>query len=536
MTTKDPNAATELGQLNTNLAKVEALSQRLAAILAQKESADASVQGPSPELFVKSATTYWSELIANPTKMIEMQAAYWGKTLEQFSIMQKEMLAGQLTVPDTDDPKDRRFSNPLWDTHPYFRAAKQQYLLIAEIIENAVCDVQGLEDKELQQLEYFSQQIVDMFSPSNFLATNPDALMRALETEGQSLVDGLENLVNDLEANDGELLVSLSDKDAFVVGENLATSKGKVVFRNRMIELIQYAPQSETVHKVPLVLFPPWINKFYILDLKPQNSLIKWITEQGFTLFVVSWVNPDASYADVGLDTYVQEGYLQAISEVKRITQEPQVNAVGYCIGGTTLAMTLGLLKKRGDKSVKSTTFFTTVTDFTDQGELGVFMDDSFVGGIDAEVAKQGMLRSVFLSRTFSFLRSNDLIYGPAIRNYMLGQTPPAFDLLFWNGDSTNLPARMTVEYLRWRVRITGLLLVNWTCVAKFCRCAILRCLSVQLPAKPIISPHGNPVLAGSSNSAAAPKPLFWLNPAISRVSSIRHPNRNTVTIPMTRR
>ncbi len=216
-----------------------------------------------------------------------------------------------------------------------------------------------------------------------------------------------------------------------------------------MLELIQYAPKTETVHRTPLIIFPPWINKFYILDLKPQNSLVRWIVEQGYTLFVVSWKNPDASYRDVGMGDYIEEGYLAAIEEVKRITGEDQVNAIGYCIAGTTLAMTLALMEKRKDKSIKSATFFTTLTDFSDQGEVGVFLTDDFVDGIEREVEEKGYLSSFFMSRTFSYLRSNDLIYGPAIRSYMMGEAPPAFDLLYWNGDSTNLPAKMSVEYLR---------------------------------------------------------------------------------------
>jgi len=204
------------------------------------------------------------------------------------------------------------------------------------------------------------------------------------------------------------------------------------------------------VYETPLIIFPPWINKFYIMDLKPQNSLIRWIVEQGFTLYVVSWKNPDASYTDVGLDTYIEEGYLTAIDEVKKITGQEQINAIGYCIAGTTLSLMLSYLHKKGDKSVKSATFFTMLSDFEDQGEFTAFLTDDFVDGIEDEVNRNGYLDSFFMSRTFSYLRSNDLVYGPAIRSYMMGQTPPAFDLLYWNGDSTNLPARMAVEYLRW--------------------------------------------------------------------------------------
>ena len=288
-----------------------------------------------------------------------------------------------------------------------------------------------------------------MMAPTNFLGTNPDALEKAVATEGRSLLDGLENLVADLEANDGELIVKLADEKAFQLGENIATTPGKVIYRNKMMELIQYAPVTETVHETPIIMFPPWINKFYILDLKKQNSLIKWITEQGHTLFVISWINPDDTYADVGLEDYIEDGYLAALREVKAITAQEQVNCIGYCIAGTTLSLTLSLLKKRGDKSIKSATFFTALTDFSDQGEFTPFLQNDFIDGIEAEVNERGYLRSHIMGRTFSFLRSNDLVYTPAIKSYMMGEAPPAFDLLFWNGDGANLPGKMSVQYLR---------------------------------------------------------------------------------------
>ncbi|MCX7644097.1 MAG: class I poly(R)-hydroxyalkanoic acid synthase [Rhodobacteraceae bacterium] len=454
MTTREQADATKVSEasdrLTANIAKVEELSQRLIAAISRKRQVDPALHGPSHELFLKAASAYFAEMMANPSRILEHQIGYWGKSLKHYIEAQQQLMKGRVTQPPPDrTPKDRRFSNPLWETHPYFNYIKQQYLLSAEAIQNAVASLENLDPKDRQRIEYFSRQIIDMLSPTNFLGTNPDALEKAVQTEGQSLVDGLENLVRDLEANDGDLLVTLSDREAFRVGGNLATTEGSVVFRNRMFELIQYAPLTETVHATPVVIFPPWINKFYILDLKPQNSLIRWIVEQGFTLFVVSWKNPDPSYADVGLDTYIEEGYLTAIAEAKRITGEEKVNAVGYCIGGTTLALTLALMHRRKDRSVRSATFFTTMTDFSDQGEMAVFLTDDFVDGIEREVAEKGILESFFMSRTFSFLRSNDLIYGPAIRSYMMGEPPPAFDLLFWNGDSTNLPARMCVEYLR---------------------------------------------------------------------------------------
>ncbi|MFN3209309.1 MAG: PHA/PHB synthase family protein, partial [Roseovarius sp.] len=310
-------------------------------------------------------------------------------------------------------------------------------------------EADDLDEKDRKRLNYFARQIVDMMSPTNFLGTNPDALERAVATEGESLVKGLENLVADLEANNGEMVVRLCDESAFRLGENVAVTPGEVVYRNRMMELIQYTPTTAQVHKTPLVIFPPWINKFYILDLKQENSLIKWITDQGYTLFVVSWVNPDESYRDVRIDDYIDEGFLTAIREIKAITGEKQVNAVGYCIAGTTLHLTLALMARRGDTSIKSATFFTALTDFGEQGEFVPFLQDDFVDGIEREVSERGVLRSFIMGRTMSFLRSNDLIYKPAIRSYMMGETPPAFDLLYWNGDGANLPGCMTMQYLR---------------------------------------------------------------------------------------
>ncbi|AML49956.1 PHA/PHB synthase family protein [Falsihalocynthiibacter arcticus] len=445
----DSNGNVTSERLSENLAKVEALSARLVAALSKKRKIDPNLQGPSSDLFMKAAAAYMAEMVNNPSKMVEHQVAYWGKSLKHYVDAQHTLSEGKIEAPKDSGPTDRRFADPAWDTHPYFNYIKQQYLMGSDAVSQAVADLDGLDPSDKKRVDYFSRQIVDMFSPNNFLGTNPTALAKAAETEGQSLVDGLENLVRDIEANDGELLVTLADKKAFKVGENLGTSKGSVVFRNRMFELVQYAPQTETVYKTPLIIFPPWINKFYILDLKTQNSLINWITEQGFTLFVVSWVNPNASYKDVGLADYVNEGYLEAIATVKKITKEKSVNVVGYCIAGTTLSLTLSKMKKAGDKSIKSATFFTTLTDFSDQGEVGVFLDEGFVGGIEREVAETGVLDSLFMSKTFSYLRSNDLIYAPAIRNYMMGEAPPAFDLLYWNGDGTNLPGQMTVEYLR---------------------------------------------------------------------------------------
>jgi polyhydroxyalkanoate synthase subunit PhaC len=451
MTTEDSTPETDdrTARLNANLAKVEELSKRLTAAMAQKRHVDPALHGPAPDVYMKAAAAYFAEMVANPAKVVEHQIGYWGKTLKHYVEAQQTLAKGDFKAPPDPGPKDRRFANPLWETHPFFNYLKQQYLLNADAITTAVGDMETLPPEDRRRVEYFTKQIVDMFSPTNFLGTNPDALEKAVATDGMSLVQGLENLVRDIEANHGDLQVTLADREAFTVGQNIAATPGEVVYRNRMLELIQYSPTTETVHKTPLLIFPPWINKFYVMDLKPANSLIKWIVDQGFTLFVVSWVNPDASYAGTGLDDYIHEGFLRAMAEVRRITAEKRINAVGYCIAGTTLGLTLAHLQKAGDESVKSATFFTALTDFSDPGEVGVFLNDDFVDGIERQTERDGILSKYFMSRTFSFLRSNDLIYTPAIKSYMLGEAPPAFDLLYWNGDGTNLPAKMAVEYLR---------------------------------------------------------------------------------------
>ncbi len=458
MTTTDKaieaTSAEQIDRLKENLDRVEQLSKRLMEVMAHKKPHNPGLDGPNQELFARAASSYWTAMTQNPTKLLEQQVQYWGKSVLNFAEAQ-QMMAEAIAKKDEEveapkpAPGDRRFANPMWESNPYFKFLRDQYLTNAEAIRNAVEEVDDLDRIDKQRLSYFADQIINMMAPTNFLATNPDALEKAVETEGQSLIDGLENLVADLEANDGELIVRLADETAFEIGRNIATTPGDVVFRNRMMELIQYKPTTETVHETPIVLFPPWINKFYILDLKEKNSLIKWITDQGYTLFVVSWVNPNHDYAAIGMEDYVEDGFLKAIDVVKDICGTKQVNAVGYCIAGTTLSLTLSLMKKRGDKSVKSATFFTALTDFSDQGDFTPFLQNDFVDAIEEEIGEDGVMPHYIMARTFSFLRANDLVYGPAIRSYMMGETPPAFDLLYWNGDGANLPGKMAVQYLR---------------------------------------------------------------------------------------
>lgn len=440
---KDSNAK----KFAENVERIEALSQRLISAFAAKQLPNPGVEGPGPDLFVTATNAWMKTLAEQPNRIIEQQVSYWGETLKHYANAQAALAKGG-AAPDEDAPKDKRFKNPLWQSHPFFSYVRKQYQINSDAMRRAADDLDLPDETARRRVNWLTSQIIDMLSPTNFLATNPDALERAVQTEGESLVKGLENLVRDIEQHGGETIVSLADRDAFTVGENIGTAEGSVVFRTPLYELIQYNPTTEKVHELPLLVFPPWINKFYILDLKPQNSLIRWLVDQGHTLFVVSWKNPDASYADFGIEEYVG-AYLEAMDKVRELTEQPKLNVVGYCIAGTTLSLTLAYLSKRRDTRVNSATFFTTLTDFSNHGEFTTFLQDDFVNGIEEEIKRHGLLKAQLMSRTMSFLRANDLVWGPAIRSYMLGETPPAFDLLYWNGDSTNLPGKMAVQYLR---------------------------------------------------------------------------------------
>ncbi len=431
-----------------NLQKIEELSKRLIEVLSNKSNENQKFMQADQELVARTGLASLNDMVSNPSKLFESQVSYWGQSLNLWMEAQKSLVDFPTSSETGSKPatQDKRFKNELWDT-PYFKLIKDHYFLNSQMIKNYFENIEGLNDSDRKRIEFFSQQITDMLSPANFLATNPEALDKAMKTEGQSLVNGLENLVKDLEKNNGDLQVTLCDPDAFTVGENLATTEGKVVFRNELFELLHYHPTTEKVKEVPLVIIPPWINKYYILDLRPDNSFIKWVIEQGYQLFVVSWVNPDGSHRDVGMDTYTLDGCIKAIDEVCNYTGSKETNAIGYCIGGTLLAMALAYMSKTKTNKVKSATFFTTLIDFTDIGELGIFLGDDFINGVDEILGEKGYLPGKSMANAFSYLRANDLVYGPAIRSYLLGEPPMAFDLLHWNGDSTNLPGRMAREY-----------------------------------------------------------------------------------------
>ena len=390
-----------------------------------------------------------ARLMTNPAGLIEAQMGLWQDyiTLWQHSARRIMGLDTEPVIPG--DPRDKRFKDPQWQENEIFDFIRQSYLLSARFVQDVVGHVEGLDPKTAQKVDFYARQFVDAMSPSNFALTNPQVLRRTVESGGENLVRGLNNLLRDLEAGRGRLSIRMTDHEAFEVGGNIAVTEGSVVYRNELMELIQYAPQTDTVLKRPLVIFPPWINKFYILDLRPKNSFIRWAVSQGHTVFVASWVNPDEKLADKQFEDYMKEGVFAALDAIERATGQREVNAVGYCLGGTLLSATLGYMAQQGDDRIKAATFLVTLTDFTDAGELGVFIDEEQLRSLEDKMRKRGYLEGSEMSTTFNMLRSNDLIWSFVVNNYLLGNEPFPFDLLYWNSDSTRMPAAMHSFYLR---------------------------------------------------------------------------------------
>lgn len=377
----------------------------------------------------------------HPGPLIDRQMQVWRGQMQlwQNTLMR---LAGQPAAPVVQPDKgDQRFADREWTDNPLFDFLKQSYLLTARGMIDSVNAVEGIDDKTRQRLLFFTRQWINAVAPSNFLATNPEVLRLTLESGGQNLVRGLEQLAEDMEKSADTLNIRMTDTSAFRLGENIATTPGKVVFRNRMIELIQYTPTTETAHRRPLVLVPPWINKFYIADLREKNSFVRWAVEQGHTLFVISWVNPGRNYRDVRIDDYLLEGVIAALDQVQAITGERSANLIGYCVGGMLLAMTVAWLQARGESErVASATFWATIFDFSDPGDIGVFIDEQIVSAIEKELDRNGVFDGRMMAVAFSLLRENDLYWNYYVQNYLKGERPIPFDLLYWNSDCTNLP------------------------------------------------------------------------------------------------
>ncbi len=390
-----------------------------------------------------------ARMMADPAKLVEAQMGLWQDYMTLWQSTAQRMMGQEATSVAEPDQTDRRFKDAAWDENQLFDFVKQSYLLTARWMQSTVNDVEGLEEKTAQKVDFYTRQFVDAMAPSNFLMTNPEVLRTTLESGGENLVKGLENLLDDLERGKGKLKIKMTDQEAFSLGENIAVTPGKVVYQNDLHQLIQYTPTTEKVYKRPLLIIPPWINKYYILDLREKNSFIKWAVGEGFTVFVVSWVNPDEKLAAKTFEDYMFEGPLAALDAIEEATGEKSVNVIGYCLGGTLLAATLAYMQAKEDKRVNAATFFTAMTDFTDAGELGVFIDEAQLSSLEEKMNERGYLEGGEMATTFNMLRANDLIWSFVVNNYLLGKDPFPFDLLYWNSDSTRMPAAMHSFYLR---------------------------------------------------------------------------------------
>ncbi|WP_260293472.1 class I poly(R)-hydroxyalkanoic acid synthase [Sedimenticola hydrogenitrophicus] len=404
-----------------------------------------------PFNLMKSSAEWYAAVAKDPQKAINANLSFLQKSMELYQHSLTSLLGGSVAAEPviTEDKGDRRFKHEGWEEQPAFNAIKQSYLLVSKWLRDQVQGVEGLDEHTAEKVEFFTERYLDAMSPTNFAATNPAVIEKVIETKGANLVHGLKNMLEDLEAGKGELRIRMTDTSAFELGENVATTPGKVVFQNRMFQLIQYTPATDTVLKRPLLVIPPWINKYYVMDLQPKNSLLKWLVDQGHTVFVVSWVNPDSSYAETSFADYVTEGVIAAVDAVEQATGESEINMIGYCIGGTLLATTLAYMQAKGDQRVKSATFLTTMLDFASPGELGVFIDEEQICGLEKKMHESGYLDGTQMAGTFNLMRANDLIWSFYINNYLLGNDPRPFDLLYWNSDSTRMPARMHAWYLR---------------------------------------------------------------------------------------
>jgi len=347
------------------------------------------------------------------------------------------------------EPKDNRFRDPEWSENPVFDFLKQAYLITSQWAEEMVEKAEGVDERTRQKAEFYLRQLSSALSPSNFIVTNPELIRETLKENGANLVRGMRMLAEDIEAGQGELKIRQTDPSRFQVGVNLANTPGKVIFRNDLIELIQYAPASETVLRRPLLIVPPWINKFYILDLNPEKSFIRWAVAQGLTVFCISWVNPDERHAHKGFGDYMREGVFAALDAVEAATGERKVTTIGYCVGGTLLSVALAYMAATGDDRIDSTTLFTTQVDFTYAGDLKVFADENQIQGVETSMRERGYLDGSKMANAFNMLRPNDLVWPYVINNYVKGRAPFAFDLLYWNSDSMRMPCANHSFYLR---------------------------------------------------------------------------------------
>jgi poly[(R)-3-hydroxyalkanoate] polymerase subunit PhaC len=388
-----------------------------------------------------------TRMMGDPAKVASAQIDLCKDTLGIWQKTAERML--MLRAHEADNLKDKRFKHPQWSENAVFGLVKDSYLVAARSILSAIREVKGMDRATARKVEFYTRQFVDALSPSNFVATNPEVLTATLASGGQNLLRGLENLLGDLNRGNGRLAITMTDTKAFRLGENIATTPGKIVYQNDLTQLIQYMPSTSEVRRRPLLIVPPWINKFYVLDLQPNNSFIKWAVDQGHTVFVISWVNPDAKLAAKCFENYMIEGPLAALDAIESATGERSINTIGYCLGGTLLAATAAYSAAKGDDRIASATYLATLVDFSDVGDMAVFIDNKQIASLERRMQERGYLDAHDMATAFSMLRANDLIWSFVVNNYLLGREQVSFDLLFWNSDPTRMPATMHSFYLR---------------------------------------------------------------------------------------
>jgi polyhydroxyalkanoate synthase len=446
---KDQQPIPDPAVLARNMVEIAKRCRKLVAEFMERQDIVRKNVNFDPSNLASAYMEMTAKIIANPGQLLDAQVKLWRDYVSLFQTATKRLL-GEKPQPVIEPLKgDKRFKDASWEENQAFDFIKQAYLLAARWMQNTVHDVEGMDPKTKKKVEFYTRQFMDAIAPSNFVLTNPEVLRVTIESNGENLVRGLDHVLEDLERGKGRLDIRMTDPNAFEVGRNIAVTPGKVVFRNDLIELLQYEPSTEKVYKRPLLITPPWINKFYILDLKPQNSFIKWAVDHGYTVFVISWVNPDSKLAQIGFEGYMNQGLLAALDAVEQATGERQVNAIGYCIGGTLTAATLAYLQTIGEKRIAACTFFAAQVDFTEAGELSVFIDEDQLEFLADRMSEKGYLEGGDMAQTFNMLRANDLIWSFVVNNYLLGRDPFPFDLLFWNQDATRMPIAMHMFYLR---------------------------------------------------------------------------------------
>ena len=435
-----------------NLAEAGMKAQAIAAEFFARQAGGA-LHTPLDPLNIGGAfADFYAHLLQNPSRLVERQMEWWQDCVQLWQHAAQKMLGEEEGTPSPveNESRDKRFKDPAWQENAVFDFIRQAYLVSARFLQETAADTEGMEPHTARKVDFYTRQFVDALSPSNFLFTNPEVLRVTLESGGENLVSGLQNMLEDLECGKGAFRIRMTDENAFQLGKNLALTPGKVVFRNALLELIQYSPATEQVFQTPVLFIPAWINKYYILDMQPDNSMVKWLVDQGHTVFVISWANPDETLGRKSFDDYMQEGPLAALDAIEQATGEKRVSAVGYCLGGTLLSITLSWLHARGrQERIASATYLTTMIDFSEAGELSVFIDDAQLSGMEARMSEKGYLDGADMAMTFNMLRANDLIWSFVVNNYLLGKDPFPFDLLYWNADSTRMPAVMHSFYLR---------------------------------------------------------------------------------------